>query len=158
MDFVSCSLLIPDTRHFPGLWTNQNLSFWGSSGQSEPQLLEQLWPIRSSASGAALANPKLSFWSSSGFHTKPPIMPYFPAFRSVLFIIQRRNPNEEIKFCHLATLLLSVSVFVFCSHRMCLCEVIDSRVLPLYVCWCMLFGNGDPSFSPSPFLLWQSFI
>ena len=87
---------------------NQKLSCW------VPLLLEQLWPIRSSASGAALANPKLSFWSSSGqseaqllgtigdvtgFLTKPPIMPYFPAFRSVLFIIQREVVSEVRVIC-----------------------------------------------------------
>ena len=66
---------------------NQKLSCW------VPLLLEQLWPIRSSASGAALANQKLSCWvplgTVTGFHTKPPIMPYFSGFRSVQFIIQR---------------------------------------------------------------------
>ena len=66
---------------------NQKLSCW------VPLLLEQLWPIRSSASGAALANQKLSCWvplgTVTGFHTKPPIMPYFSGFHSVLFIIQR---------------------------------------------------------------------
>jgi len=58
-----------------------------------PLLLEQLWPLRSSASGAALANQKLSCWvplgTVTGFHTKPPIMPYFSGFHSVLFIIRR---------------------------------------------------------------------
>ena len=66
---------------------NQKLSCW------VPLLLKQLWPIRSSTSGAALANQKLSCWvplgTVTGFHTKPPIMPYFSEFHSVLFIIQR---------------------------------------------------------------------
>ena len=70
---------------------NQKLSCW------VPLLLEQLWPIRSSASGAALANQKLSCWvplgTVTGFHTKPPIMPYFSGFHSVLFIIQRAFPS-----------------------------------------------------------------
>ena len=44
-------------------WTstaNQKLSFWGSSGQSEAQLLG------TTAAGAALANQKLSFWVPLG--------------------------------------------------------------------------------------------
>ena len=39
---------------------------------------------------------------------------------------------------------LRVSLFVFCSRPMCLCEVIDS-VLSV----CALFGKADPSSSPS---------
>ena len=74
---------------------NQKLSCW------VPLLLEQLWPIRSSASGAALANQKLSCWvplgTVTGFHTKPPIMPYFSGFHSVLFIIQRSNASHYRK-------------------------------------------------------------
>ena len=72
---------------------NQKLSCW------VPLLLEQLWPIRSSASGAALANQKLSCWvplgTVTGFHTKPPIMPYFSGFHSVLFIIQSFRPSSR---------------------------------------------------------------
>ena len=71
---------------------NQKLSCW------VPLLLEQLWPIRSSASGAALANQKLSCWvplgTVTGFHTKPPIMPYFSGFRSLQFIIQRARVRQ----------------------------------------------------------------
>ena len=44
----------------------------GPSGQSEAQLLGPLRDV-------------------TGFHTKPPIMPYFSGFHSVLFIIQRRR-------------------------------------------------------------------
>ena len=86
---------------------NQKLSCW------VPLLLEQLWPIRSSASGAALANQKLSCWvplgTVTGFHTKPPIMPYFSGFRSVQFIIQRWFTRNE---CGGVSSILSNSVFV----------------------------------------------
>ena len=60
LDFVSCW-----SKKEEGGRTNQNLSFWGSSGQSEAQLLGTI--------GATL----------TGFLTKPPIMPFF--LNSVLF-------------------------------------------------------------------------
>ena len=40
-----------------------------------------LWPIRSSAAGTTKTDV-------TSFHTKPPILPYFPECHSVLFIIQ----------------------------------------------------------------------
>ena len=69
LDIVSCwSKKEEDGR------TNQNLSFWGSSGQSEAQLLGTI--------GATL----------TGFHTKPPIMPIFSGFRSVYIHYSKITP------------------------------------------------------------------
>ena len=70
---TECDVYFSINFCLPGLGTNQNLSCWGSSGQSEAQLL--------GTTGAV-----------AGFHTKPPIIPYFYEFHSVIIHVLRVKP------------------------------------------------------------------
>ena len=92
--------------------TNHNLSFWYQADKSEAQILLLLrnctrpfalaWvgPIRISAFGTNLTNQKLSCWyhrtALTGSHTKPPIMPHFSEYHSVLINVLNIHPRVRV--------------------------------------------------------------